>query len=903
MEMKPEEKARVWIDRQLEEAGWKVVSRDEFTASMSAAAVKEGMMKGGLEADYLLFLNGKAVGVVEAKAEHVPLDESVALQAENYAHKPLSWCPIWAKPLPVVYLSNGKDILFENLRAPETGYIPYRFHTPKEVVRLLGIKEEFAGLPVLQKRGLRDCQYEAITNLENSFREGHGKALIVLATGAGKTYTACMATYRFLSYTGMKRVLFLVDRNNLGKQAEGEFGTFRLTENGEPFSTIFETVRLKSKDVPENAEVVICTIQRLFSALTGQEMVDDDSDGTEVYEGPDVELNGEVVLPKDFFDLVIVDECHRSIYGRWKKVLEYFDSARIIGLTATPVEETMAFFGNNCVENYTLEKSIVDGVNVDCRIYRIKTEVSEYGGLIKKGERVLEYANFTGEQEQILNENPAPYGTAELNRSIINPEQIRTVLRAYKDAIYGDLYPERRSDDDAVNWRYIPKTLIFAANDMHASDIVEAVREVFPDQADTFVQKITYSAGDSNELIRSFRNDKDFRVAVTVTLVATGTDVKPLEVLLFMRDVNSEPLFVQMKGRGVRTIGDDVLQTVTPNASSKDLFYIVDAVGVTEHVMNAPGVSVEPGGHKTLRRLLEQIRMGYIPDDNIRLLASFLSRVNHKAKDKHRQKFAEISGGYNLKDLAEKLYFVLEFNNLPPFVSAGEPNKERKDAVEPFFTNTDACGYLCELNAGFKTTLLEGEDQLISAGFSIEEATKTTEEFEKFVEFNKDEIEALRLIREDQCGKLSRAMLEDLRDKLFAVNRKFMPAILWNSYRILKPEYVEKFEGREEAGIITNIIQLVRYAYHKMEKLQPLTKNVERNFNLWCGQEQRTITQDQRELLRSIISYVASNGALTFKEIGRYNIETLARLVKAFGTKISLEQALESMYSFIFRAA
>ena len=390
---------------------------------------------------------------------------------------------------------------------------------------------------------------------------------------------------------------------------------------------------------------------------------------------------------------------------------------------------------------------------------------------------------------------------------------------------------------------------------------------------------------------------------MTVTLVATGTDVKPLEILLFMRDVNSEPLFIQMKGRGVRTVSDDVLRTVTPNALSKDLFYLVDAVGVTEHVMSAPGVSVEPGGHKTLRQLLEQIRMGYIPDDNIRLLAGFISRVNHKAKDKYKQKFTEISGGYVLKEMAEKLFFIIEFNNLPPFVSAGEPNTERKDAVAPFFTNTDACEYLCELNAGFKTTLLEGEDQLISAGFSIEEATETTKAFEKFVELNKDEIEALRLISNDRCGKLSRAMLEDLRDKLFAVNRKFMPAVLWNSYRILNPENVDKFEGREEAGIITNIIQLVRYAYHKMGKLQPLTKSVERNFNLWCGQEQRTITQDQKSLLRSIISYVASNGALTRKEIGQYSIGILAQLVQAFGTKSALDQALESMYSFIFRAA
>lgn len=219
MGMKPEEKARVWIDRQLEEAGWRVVSRDEFSASMSAAAVTEGLMKGGLEADYLLFLNGKAIGVVEAKADYVALDEVVSRQAENYAHKPLSWYPVWEKPLPLIYLSNGKDILFKNLRNPETEYVQHHFHTPKEMVRLLGIEDEFAGLPTLQKRGLRDCQYDAITNLEQSFREGYRKALIVLATGAGKTYTACMATYRLLSYTSIKRVL-----HNLQCDAYSEAG-------------------------------------------------------------------------------------------------------------------------------------------------------------------------------------------------------------------------------------------------------------------------------------------------------------------------------------------------------------------------------------------------------------------------------------------------------------------------------------------------------------------------------------------------------------------------------------------------------------------------------------------------------------------------------------------------------
>lgn len=139
--------------------------------------------------------------------------------------------------------------------------------------------------------------------------------------------------------------------------------------------------------------------------------------------------------------------------------------------------------------------------------------------------------------------------------------------------------PQREPD-----MNYLPKTLIFALNENHATNIVRIAKKVFGhENDDTFVQKITYSSGDSNELIRQFRVNREFRIAVTCTLVATGTDVKPLEVLLFMRDVASEPLYIQMKGRGVRTIGDEQLRNVTPNAFSKDCFFLVDAVGVTEH--------------------------------------------------------------------------------------------------------------------------------------------------------------------------------------------------------------------------------------------------------------------------------------------------------------------------------
>ena len=531
--MTPEEKARQKIDQWFAEAGWKVINREDYEPTCTAVAIREGLLKGNLEADYFLFINGKAVGVLEAKREDIDaLSDKVCDQAALYAKSVPPIYQTYQNPLPFIFTSNGKELYFCDFRKQEQSFkqimaIP----TPYELVKQLGISDSFAGLPTLQKKGLRDCQYEAVTELEKSFRAGQNRALMVLATGAGKTYTACLAAYRLLSYTPMRRILFLVDRNNLGKQAEGEFGTFRLTENGDAFNTIFTVNRLRSSSIPSDSNVIISTIQRLFSFLKGDAIDDDDEDeGTEPAE--------EIILPPnpnlshDYFDLIIIDECHRSIYGNWRKVLEYFDTARLVGLTATPVPETMAFFNNNRIVNYTLEKSIVDGVNVDCRVYRIRTQVTENGGAILKGEKIKEETRYTGDIKTIFNKEAKTYTSKELNRSVINPAQIKLVLSTYRDVVYTELFNDPQRE---ANFDYLPKTLIFALNETHATNIVQIAKKVFGRTDNRFVQKITYSAGDSNELIRQFRNDKDFRIAVTCTLVATGTDIKPLEVVMYAR--------------------------------------------------------------------------------------------------------------------------------------------------------------------------------------------------------------------------------------------------------------------------------------------------------------------------------------------------------------------------------
>ena len=895
--MTPEEKARQKIDQWFTDAGWEVINRDDYEPTCTAVAIREGLLKGNLEADYFLFINGKAVGVLEAKREETDAFSSVVCeQAALYARSVPNIYQTYQKPLPFIFTSNGKELYFCDFREQDHYFkqimtIP----TPHELVKKLGINDYFAGLPTLRKKGLRDCQYEAITELEKSFRSGQQRALMVLATGAGKTYTACLAAYRMLSYTPMRRVLFLVDRNNLGKQAEGEFGTFRLTENGEAFNTIFTVNRLRSSSIPSDSNVIISTIQRLFSFLKG-DTIEDNEDDDENEPTEEVTLPPNPNLPHDYFDMIIVDECHRSIYGNWRKVLEYFDTARLVGLTATPIEETIAFFNNNRIVNYTLEKSIVDGVNVDCRVYRIKTQVTETGGAILAGEKFKEETRYTGEVKTVSSKETKTYTNKELNRSIINPAQIKLILSTYRDVVYTELFndPQREPNMD-----YLPKTLIFALNEAHATNIVQIAKEVFGRTDDRFVQKITYSAGDSNELIRQFRNDKDFRIAVTCTLVATGTDVKPLEVVMFMRDVESLPLYIQMKGRGVRTIGDEQLRNVTPNAFSKDCFYLVDAVGVTEHEMTIPTATDESTTKIiTLKELLERISHGFFPDEYLKRLAATLARIYNKADDSQRKELTRLSRD-DMKELSARIYDALEKGTLPPFVSTEKPNLERKGLVSPLANHADARRYLLILAAGFVNTLMPGEDTLISKGFSIEEAKNTTEAFEEFCRENADEIEALRIIYNNEGEPITYSMLKELEHKLKMANNHFAPKQIWNSYAVLSPGKVKRSTTKEESDALTNIIQLVRFAFRQIERLDSVVTTSKQYFNLWLGQNQREITDKQREVISRIVDYIASNGACTVKDIREDDATHAAQMIRAFGNMQRADEALHSLYTFV----
>ncbi len=900
-ELKPEERARQWIDRKLEDAGWRVINRDEYAPGMTAVAIREASMRHHLEADYLFLINGKAAGVLEAKREEIHLDNpKLIAQAENYAWQVQPWYPTWQFPLPFIYLSNGKEIAFKDRRDTDAQYqLITKFPRPWDLARKLDL-DEFAGLPYLSPNKLRKCQYEAITNLEKSFKQGKKRAVMVLATGSGKTFTACMTAYRMLTYTPMKRVLFLVDRNNLGVAARTAFQSFTLTENGKAFTEIFGVEHLTSKPLDSRTRVVVSTIQRLYSQLIGstKSYSEEEEDNAVCTQENTVELPDNLTLPPDYFDLIIVDECHRSIYSDWQKVLTYFNKARLVGLTATPIPETLSFFDDNVVANYSYDQSVLDDVNVPYRVYRIETEKTEQGGTIAEGTTIISQSRKDGSKKEQVAIVERTFKKSELNRSIIIDDQIRKVLEQYRDDVYTKLYPER-----APNFDYLPKTLIFAISELHAQRIVEIAKEVFGRTDDKFVQKITYSVGDSNELIRQFRNDVDFRIAVTVTLVATGTDVRPLEVLLFFNDVHSDTLYQQMKGRGCRTIHPTQLQAVTPNAISKDLFYIIDAVGVTESEKYLPpvgGNGEKPEFNPTIEQLFEKMALGHLPDDYLYMLATKLSCVGNRAQPEDLKELYKIFP-ISLIDWARGVLQTLEAKSLPPFNSADEDNSVRMSLVGDLLGNIDARKKIVEIAKGYVKEIVGMTDKIINVGFSYEEAKTSTELFETYVNEHRDEIEALRLIYNQESGKLTRPIIDDLAKHLQSHIPGFNVGRLWGDYALLNPKKVKPLN--KELMAATNLIQLVRFAYKKIESLYSLKSLVAQRFELWCGQAQREISSEQKEVFRKIAHYIAQNGGCDFDSLLAAVPEMIRGLRPYFSSKQAANDALYSLNEFILKVA
>lgn len=868
--MTPEEQARQLIDEKLLSAGWIIQDRQNFDRFAGlGVACREFLMADNTEADYLLFIDGKAAGVVEAKKAHTSLS-GIENQSKGYSCALPDYVKHWALPLPFIYESNGSETFFTDGRDPHPAARPvFSFHQPQTLKASLergsSLRERLQHFPKLEKGSLRDCQFDAITHLEQSLAQGRPRALIQLATGAGKTYTACNFTYRLLKYAKAKRVLFLVDRNNLGRQTLKEFQAFRPADDNRLFTNLHVVQHLQSNVINPDTEVVITTIQRLYSMLKGEAEFSESNEETSAYEIPaleQVQVTYNPAIPPEFFDVIITDECHRSIYGLWRQVLEYFD-AFLIGLTATPSKQTLGYFNQNLVAEYPYERSVADNVNVGYDIYRIKTEISEKGGKVEAGYTIPKIDRQTRRKMYETLDEDLTYSPEQLDRAVTSVNQIRTVLETYKQQVFVSLFPERAQDPS-----WLPKTLIFAKDDNHAENIVRIAREVFG-QGNDFCKKITYNVSGvkPEELISEFRNSPAFRIAVTVDMIATGTDVKPLEVLIFMRDVHSELYYEQMKGRGCRTIPLADLRAVTPNAVCKSKFILIDAVGVTESKKSVPP-PLERKKSVPFKKLLEEAALGKSDYDTLSSLAARISALE-KSMDEDSQAQFQQACHTTLKALANGLLDAIDPDKLSG-KTAAEVEQIKDNAIRPL-TNPTLRGLLLD-NARRAYMYVDdiSPDTLTHFAPTTDREKEIIANLKEFIEKHKDELTALSIIYHRSYGKqhLTYDGIKELAEALKHNTPTLDIPVLWGAFMRLEPTKVINTKRPEK--MLTNVIQLVRFALGQDTKLEPFDKVATQRYNLWLGRmKQRGVafTPQQLDWLGEIKNFIVYNSSITERDI------------------------------------
>jgi type I restriction enzyme R subunit len=873
--------ARQQIDEKLAAAGWQIQDKSAINLfAVVGVAVREMPTDTG-PADYMLFIAGKACGIIEAKREGASLGH-VAEQSARYATSNTKHIQRWAatgQPLPFLFEATNHVIRFRDERdpAPRSRNV-FHFHKPETLKDWLEQGDTFRArlqqLPELNTKGLRACQIDAVHGIEASLKQGKQRALLQMATGAGKTFTACTEVYRLAKFAKAKRVLFLVDRGNLGRQAHKEFQQYTTPDDGRKFTELYNAHILGPGGIGDEIKVTISTIQRMYSQLCGKEM-DDEIDEHSTFEmGASSNAAQEVVynphIPIETFDVIIIDECHRSIYNLWSQVLDYFD-AFLIGLTATPTKKTIGYFHQNVVSEYTHEDAVIDRVNVGYDIYRIKTEKSEKGGLMEAGTNIEVRDRLTKQKRWELLDEDEQYQRTQLDRSVIAPNQIRTVIQTFKDRCLPECFPGR-------SW--VPKTLFFAKDDDHADRIVDAIRETFGEGND-FCKKVTYKVGKkgAENTIQEFRTSPRLRIAVTVDMIATGTDIKPLECLVFMRDVRSQAYYEQMKGRGTRVIGDDVLKKVTPDAPTKTRFVLVDAVGVTE-TDKTETKSLESKPSVTTEKLMQQIAMGDRNPESLQTLGNRLIRLDMKLSDGQRkqinkqlhnvlEQMGEPTEEANLTLVAAKLVHAGNTDFLAEKLKAeygsDEVSDEQRNAVyEPLadaaikpFHNSDLRELLETLRRDTDQLIDDSADELIEAGYDAEKAQGIITRYKNFIKEHKDELDAIQLIYTKPYTQrhLSYQQIEELAEEIKQPPYNIAPLEVWKAYEQLEKSKVKGVPAKE---LLTNIVSLIRFSTGLSDVLEPFPELVKQRFDAWL-QQQSDFSVEQQQWLQRIKDQIANN--------------------------------------------
>ncbi|MDR4481025.1 MAG: type I restriction-modification enzyme R subunit C-terminal domain-containing protein [Nitrospira sp.] len=887
----PEEKARQRIDAMLVNAGWVVQDyrQAQIQAGRGVALRNFPLISGHGFADYLLYVDGKAAGIVEAKKEGFTLT-GVEVQSEKYSKGLPQDLPVTRRPLPFLYQSTGVETRFTNGLDPQPrSRSVFSFHRPgtlaawlperSEMPNNLGGASVAAESPLTFLGRLRHMpplidvlwppKPQAIKNIEQSLRDNRPRSLVQMATGSGKTLLAIVLAYRLLKFAGARRILFLVDRGNLADQTLKEFQQYVSPYNNWKFGEEFIVQRLAGNTLDTTARVCISTIQRMYSMLKGRDLSDEDEEASvsgleRLFKQPEP-IDYNPAIPIETFDIIVTDECHRSIYNLWAQVLEYFD-AHLIGLTATPNKQTFGFFNQNLVMEYNHEQAVADGVNVNYDVYRIRTAITQAGSTVEAGYSVQLMNRETRTKRWERLDEDFAYDPDQLDRDVVAPDQIRTIVKVFRDKLFTDIFPGRME---------VPKTLIFAKDDAHAENIVEILREEFG-KGNEFAQKITYRTTGVNpkDLIKSFRNSYHPRIAVTVDMIATGTDIKPVEIVVFMRAVKSRTFFEQMKGRGVRVIKPDDLKAVTPDATTKDHFVIVDAVGVCEQD-KTDARPMEKKLSVAFEKLLQAVALGNTEEDVLTSIAGRLARMEHRITKADEQAISKASGGLSLKDLSRGL------------VEAVNPDRQEERAAKQFGTDRPTEQQIQQVatrfiqaaakpfqDPKFRELLIDikrkneltidhvSQDQIIEAGFSADalaRARTIVQSFEKFITKHKDEITALQVLYSKPYKQ--RLKFEDIRDLALAIEKPpylWNESQLWQAYAALEKSKVKGATGKR---ILTDLVSLVRFATHQENELVPFPEKVNSNFKAWLGEQEkrRKFTDEQRHWLEMIRDHVAAN--------------------------------------------
>lgn len=870
-----EARARKLIDEQLNAAGWLVQYRKDLNLFAGPGiAVREVIMAAGHgRVDYLLYVDKKVVGVIEAKPVGTTLsgvEWQSAMYATGLPEAHVKRAITIAGRLPFVFEASGTETHFTNgydpsprarriFAIPQPAALARRVREAAENPNAPTWRARVHDVPDLDRSSLRPAQIDAVEGVERSLREQRfSRSLIQMATGAGKTYTAVTEAYRLLTYGGFNRVLFLVDRNNLADQTFAEFQNYRAPGDGRRFTELYPVAKLSSAGMLASSSVVISTIQRVHRVLQGKEVDDRDDPGIDDFV-PDtpVSVSYNPAMPPEVFDLVIVDEAHRSIYGVWRGVLEYFD-AHVVGLTATPGRQTFGFFQQNLVSEYTYPESVADGVNVDFDVYRIKTRVSGEGGLIEAGTIVPKVDRRTRVQRLEALDEDLEYAASQLDRAVTNVSQLRTILETYRDRM-PQIFPGRR---------VVPKTLIFCKDDNHAETVVTLVREVFG-KGNDFAVKITYNAKDPKGHLQAFRTSPTLRVAVTVDMIATGTDVKPLECVFFLRDVRSAQYFEQMKGRGARTIASADFQSVTPDAADKTRFVIVDAVGVTEHDFVEPPLNRDRG--ISLQKLLAKAADLSIAEDETATLASRLSALELQLTASERAELDEVAGG-SLRDVIRGIVDAVDPDNHAAALSA-VPDEEREaaiaalieSAITPLAANPDLRARILELRRAHDQVIDEVTvDELVDAYGVVDagRARSIVESWREYLREHRSEISAIQVLMEAKTHRVPFASIEELAERIKRPPHNWTVDLIWNAYAAVQ---VERVKPNDHARL-TDLVSLLRYELGEDSDLVPYADLIRTRYDDWLGRQALTgtvFTGAQRWWLDRMADVIANSAGLT----------------------------------------